>query len=179
MVIFFIMKIKKVILLLVSIEFIYSAEISDIKLRFYEDDLFLSFRVDEAFTQKVIDRVRSGLETNFIYKIHISKDRNFWRDKVLIKKDIISTAKFDVIKKQYNLTRKIDNQIVESSFTDSEKEMRLWMTHISEVKISLLSVLKKESRYYLRVKGILLKRSLLKIVPSNLSTKWKRKDFIY
>ncbi len=158
---------------------IYSAEISDILLDFKEDDLILSFNAEEVFVKDVEDRIKSGLEVVFRYEICIRKPKKYFKDPILFKKILTTHVQFDPFKNQYKLIKKIDDKIVLTNITDSEKEMRLWMTSFSNLKFSLLSVLKKGSRYYIAIKGDFLSSSFFFMIPTGVKADWKKKEFIF
>lgn len=158
---------------------LFSAEISNISVSFKEDDMMLSFSAEEVFVDDVENRIKSGLEVIFRYEICIKKPKRFFRDSVLLKKVLTTHVQYDPFKNQYKLMKKIDDKMVETKITDSEKEMRLWMTSFSNLRFLLLSVLKKGSKYYVSIRGNFLSSSFFFLIPSGVKADWKRKDFVF
>lgn len=158
---------------------LFSAEISNLSVSFKEDDMILSFRADEVFVEDVENRIKSGLEVIFRYEICIKKPKRFLRDSVLLKKVLTTHVQYDPFKNQYKLMKKIDDKLVETKMTDSEKDMRLWMTSFSNLRFLLLSVLKKGSKYYVAIRGEFLSSSFFFLIPTGVKTNWKRKDFVF
>ncbi len=156
-----------------------SADISNISVSFKEDDLILSFRADEVFVEDVESRIKSGLEVVFRYEICIKKPRKLLNDPVLLRRILTTHVQYDPFKNQYKLLKKIDDKVVETKMTDSEREMRLWMTSFSNVRFLLLSVLKKGSKYYLSIKGDFLSSSFFFLIPTGVKADWKKIDFIF
>ncbi len=158
---------------------LFSAEISNVSVSFKEDDMILSFRADEVFVEDVENRIKSGLEVVFRYEICIKKPKKFLKDSVLLRKILTTHVQYDPFKNQYKLMKKIDDKLVETKMTDSEKEMRLWMTSFSNLRFLLLSVLKKGSKYYVAIKGEFLSSSFFFLIPTGVKADWKRKDFVF
>lgn len=168
------------VLLIVLLPFwLFSAEISNITVTFKEDDMILSFRADEVFVKDVDSRIKSGLEVVFRYEICIKKPRRVLNDPVLLRKVLTTHVQYDPFKNQYKLQKKIDDKMVESKMTDSEKEMRLWMTSFSNLRFLLLSVLKKGSKYYIAIKGDFLSSSFFFFIPTGVKANWKKKEFTF
>ncbi|MGQ9617821.1 MAG: DUF4390 domain-containing protein [Candidatus Aminicenantia bacterium] len=158
---------------------LFSSEITIISLNFKEDDLFLSFKAEEVFVKDVEDRIKSGLEVVFKYEICIKKHKKLLKDPVLFKKILTTHVQYDPFKNQYKLMKKIDDRVISATVTDSEKEMRLWMTSFSNLRFSLLSVLKKGSSYYLAIRGDFLTSSFFFFIPTGVRADWKKKDFLF
>jgi helix-turn-helix protein len=158
---------------------LFSAEISNINVSFKEDDMLLSFRADEVFVRDVESRIKSGLEVVFRYEICIKKPRRFLGDPVLFRKILTTHVQYDPFKNQYKLLKKIDDKVIEAKMTDSEKEMRLWMTSFSNMRFLLLSVLKKGSKYYIAIRGDFLSSSFFFLIPTGVKADWKKKDFVF
>jgi hypothetical protein len=175
------MKIFKILLLALTILTLnsFSAEISNINVSFKEDDMLLSFKADEVFVEEVESKIKSGLEVVFRYEICIKKPRKFFSDPVLFRKILTTHVQYDPFKNQYKLLKKIDDKVVEAKMTDSEKEMRLWMTSFSNMRFLLLSVLKKGSKYYIAIRGEFLSSSFFFLIPTGVKADWKRKDFVF
>lgn len=175
------MRFFKILILPIAFLFcnLFSAEISNISVTFKEDDMILSFKADEVFVKDVESRIKSGLEVVFRYEICIKKPRKFLSDPVLLKKVLTTHVQYDPFKNQYKLMKKIDDKLVETKMTDSEKEMRLWMTSFSNLRFLLLSVLKKGSKYYIAIKGDFLSSSFFFLIPTGVKTDWKKLDFIF
>jgi len=150
---------------------LFSAEISNINVSFKEDDMLLSFRADEVFVRDVESRIKSGLEVVFRYEICIKKPRRFLGDPVLFRKILTTHVQYDPFKNQY--------KVIEAKMTDSEKEMRLWMTSFSNMRFLLLSVLKKGSKYYIAIRGDFLSSSFFFLIPTGVKADWKKKDFVF
>lgn len=175
------MKFFKILILSVFFPtyYLFSAEISNITISFQEDDLILSFKADEVFVKDVESRIKSGLEVIFRYEICIKKPRRILNDPVFLRKVLTTHVQYDPFKNQYKLQKKIDDKMVESKMTDSEKEMRLWMTSFSNLRFLLLSVLKKGSKYYIAIKGDFLSSSFFFFIPTGVKADWKKKEFTF
>ncbi len=171
-------KITLLFLAFISIN-LFSAEISIISVGFKEDELILSFRAEEVFVKDVESRIKSGLEVVFRYEICIKKPRRLLNDTVLLRKILTTHVQYDPFKNQYKLLKKIDDKVVETKMTDSEREMRLWMTSFSNLRFLLLSVLKKGSKYYIAIKGDFLSSSFFFLIPTGVKADWKKMNFVF
>lgn len=114
----------------------------------FDGERFLvSYRLEEAFTPEVEERVHSGIPVKFKHRLEIKLKRGFpaMTDKVLSRVVVESGVKYDTLTRRYELWRTIEQRPrkkgrepaseEQRKATDSLEEMRAWMTTLSQVPL--------------------------------------------
>ena len=86
------------------------AAISDLAVRVDGNRALVSFRLDDAFDQRFIERVQSGLPTGFTYRLELLKDRKRWYDRALEDTTLQIAAMYDAISREYLVNTKLGRQ---------------------------------------------------------------------
>jgi hypothetical protein len=134
-----------------------------------------SFRLDGAFDQYVLDTIASGLPVAFQYRVEVLQNRAMWTDLLQLRRNVKVTVDFDSLTSQYQLTREVDGQVVDSASTDRPEDMRRWMTQVTALDLgSLPEATESAGRRTLRVKCRLLSRFSFFFFPRAVETKWAR-----
>ncbi|MDM8541716.1 DUF4390 domain-containing protein [Desulfococcaceae bacterium HSG9] len=158
---------------------------SNINVTNTRDHLLIYLTVKGAFTEKIEKAILSGVPTTFSYVITLDKVRDLWFDQQIVDLKITHTIRYNIIKKEFIITRssKKGDPIVTQSLNDARKRL----CEIDNLKIVELSKLEKGSRYQIRAKAELSKLTLpfyLHYILFFLSlwdfeTDWHTVDFIY
>lgn len=135
-----------------------TALIENIKLANTRDDLLTYFDVKQAFSDKIVEAVQSGIPTTFSFYVTLYKTDGSWFDKKVSDIQIKSTLKYDPLKKEYTVIRrwKEDKETLTQSFENAKS----LMTEIDNLKIIGLKHLVKGDKYQLRIKAELDKVTL-------------------
>ena len=149
------------------------AEVTDLRTDLSGDRYLVTFRIDGAFPEEVEERIASGLETRFRHRIRVYRKRTGWFDKVLWETVATTTVNYDSLTSQYTLTRFLDGQLRDTSFTGDPEEMRRWMTVLEGIPVGGIEDLAGEGKYFVRVKSNLRSRFFLFFIPVNWNTKWE------
>jgi len=161
------------------------AFIKDIKTQIKQDYLLISFRVTDCFTEKMIQAIKNGVNTRFVYRIRLYKVRKWWKDKKIADIKVSHTIHYDSIKKVYNLKLSEGNP-KEIPVKDLEEAKKI-LAQISNLKVIDIKELKREERYQIRVKAELdkirlplhLHYVLFFLSLWNFDTDWYKVNFIY
>lgn len=119
-----------------------------------------SILFDEGFNRDITHAIQSGVETTFIYKIELKKDRLMWFDKRLLRLLVKKVIKYDTLKKEYNcIERQVGNKkevIKETShiFNDISKATE-WLSHLNEISLDTKRhvLMNLKGKYNIRVKA--------------------------
>ncbi len=110
-----------------------AAGIHNLKASFKQEVLRVSYTVEGAFTPAVQERLVSASTIRFVHRIRVYRRRPlFFGGRVLAERNIETSVRYDNLTRQYALTRIVDGAPVESTTTESEQEMRRFMTEIEE-----------------------------------------------
>ncbi len=161
------------------------AFIKDIKTQIKEDALLISFRVTDCFTDKMIQAIKNGVNTRFVYLIRLYKVRRWWKDKKIADIKVCHTIHYDSIKKVYHLRLSEENK-KRMPIKDLEEAKKI-LARISDLRIIDIKELKKDQEYQIRVKAELdkirlplhLHYILFFLSLWNFDTDWYKVNFIY
>ena len=149
------------------------------------DDLLVYLSVDGAFTKKIEDAVKNGVQTSFSFFVQLYRTRSLWGEQEMADLTITHTIKYNSLKKEYAVSRSWDSNspVVLQSF-DAAKRL---MTDIDSLKIIPLALLEKGKRYQVQAKAKLsritlpyhLHNVLFFLSLWDFETDWYTIDFIY
>ncbi|HKY33766.1 MAG TPA: DUF4390 domain-containing protein [Candidatus Polarisedimenticolia bacterium] len=139
-------------------------------------DLYASFSVRDAFDEDVRERLASGLPVEFTHYVEVARRRALWFDKTVLRKTITTTVTFDTLTRQYSLSKKVNDEVAETSVAVNEADMERWMTRLDQVRLGDPALMEglEEGSLYIRVKSRLVRRFVLLFIPWDVETGWER-----
>jgi len=106
----------------------------------------VSYRVVNSLSEETLERIHSGIPVSFDHKIDIIEPRGFWlpsRETARIQ--IKTRVEYDSLTRRYNLIRTLQVRtekrwhppppVQQRLETQSEEEMRAWMTVFEEIPV--------------------------------------------
>ena len=106
----------------------------------------VSYRVVNSLSEETMERIQSGIPVSFLHKIEIFEPRGFWLPaRETARLHIETRVEYDSLTRRYNLFRtsqvKTEKRwhppppVEERLETQSDEEMRAWMTVFDEIQI--------------------------------------------
>jgi hypothetical protein len=159
------------------------ASLQDIVLDSKNENLTLSFKLENAFPEEMKAVILNGTSITFTFFVVLREVKDFWLDRKIVDIKIDHLLKYDVLKKEFVIKRSWE--IDEVSITKSFVEAQHLMDVISSLKILPLSWLENGNRYQIAIKAELSKanlplnlRSVMFFSPSwGFETDWYILDF--
>ena len=151
-----------------------SPSITGLNVEIRDGAVLASFRLAGALDSETRARIASGLETTFDYRVELVRRRRFWPDARIRQHRILTSAKFDSLSRQYELTLKLDGEIERSTTTDRAEEMEQWLTVVNEISLGMTSELLPHLEYAVKVKADFPPRFVLLFIPWDRDTAWVR-----
>jgi hypothetical protein len=139
--------------------------------RDYGDALDVSFRVENAFDERIEEKLESGLEISFRHQVAVRRHRTWWVERGVIQKKVFTTAIRDNLSGVYTLKRVVNEGIVETSTTSDLEEVRTFLTEVRDIPLELPDWLPRDQRTELRVRSHLETRFWL-FFPYPYDTSW-------
>jgi len=139
-------------------------------------DIYASFSLQGAFTDEIREEISAGLPVTFTYYLEVARRRPFWFDKTLVSKTVSTTVTYDTLTHQYSLSKKVNDEVTDTSVAVSDSEMQRWMTSIERVRLADPTDLGdvEKDPIYVRVKSRLQKRFVLFFIPWGVGTRWEK-----
>jgi hypothetical protein len=156
-----------------------AAEIVDLVPVIRGDGILVSFRVEDAFSDDIVQAIETGLEVSFRYNVELKRVRRVWLDEKAASRRIRTTVAYDNLTKRYSMTREIDGEIDVTKVVDNPEAMRRFMTTVESLMLFDVSSMEKNEEYYLRVNGVMKDRNVLLLIPWDVGADWREAHFTY
>ena len=159
------------------------ASLRDIVLDSNNENLTLSFKLENAFPAEMKEVMLNGTPITFTFFVVLREIKDFWLDRKIVDIKIDHLLKYNVLKKEFVIKRSWE--IDEVSITNSFVEAQHLMAVISSLKILPFSWLENGNHYQIAIKAELSKanlplnlRSVMFFSPSwGFETDWYILDF--
>ncbi|MEM7052755.1 MAG: DUF4390 domain-containing protein [Acidobacteriota bacterium] len=133
----------------------------------------LDFHLANAFDERFLERLRSGLPTGFVYQMELLKDRKRWYDRPLRRNSLQVVAMYDAVSREYLVNTKLDGKLVESRMVKELEDLEDEMTKVFDLPAFALDNLPRSWRLLVRVRAELGSKTILSIIPSTIHTDWR------
>ena len=134
------------------------ASLRDIVLDSNNENLTLSFKLENSFPAEMKEVILNGTPITFTFFVVLREIKDFWPDRKIVDIKIDHLLKYNVLKKEFVIKRSWE--IDEVSITKSFVEAQHLMAVISSLKILPFSWLENGSRYQIAIKAELSKANL-------------------
>jgi hypothetical protein len=118
-----------------------------------DDQVLVSFTLNDGFTDEVRAAIRSGLKTTFSYGIELRMDVPGWVDRTIGTATATSSVEYDNLTRRYTVVRVIDGRTEETRVTEDENLVRQWLTNLQRLPLFKTYVLEANREYYVRVQA--------------------------
>ncbi|HSM50287.1 MAG TPA: DUF4390 domain-containing protein [Thermoanaerobaculia bacterium] len=133
----------------------------------------VSFRLAEAFDERVRERLAAGLPTGFTYEIELLRDRKRWWDAGLVEASLEVAAMYNALSRDYLLNFKRDGRLVESRTVRELADLERAMTEVGGLAaFSVPDGVRGRKRLLVRVRAKLGAGTVLGFIPTERETAW-------
>jgi hypothetical protein len=145
------------------------------------DRVEVSYRVVDAFDEETLEKIRSGIPVTFKHRIEVLGQRPFaLAPRKNLGRAVVETrVSYDALTRRYSLTRVYELRgphkkqapppVEESSVTESDAEMRAWMTRLDGVEVYDPAGPLADDTLKVRVESTLGRHYVMWIFPARLS----------
>ena len=129
--------------------------------------LFVSFVLEDGFTDDVRAVIKSGLRTTFVYTVELRMVVPGWIDRTIATTTVSQSAEYDNLTRRHTLQRTIDGRVDQKASRVVEEEERIvreHMTTFTQLPLFRNTRLEPNRDYYVRVRA--------RAYPSNGSFLW-------
>jgi hypothetical protein len=139
----------------------------------HDDSVSVAFRLEQAFDrEEIIQALRSGLPTVFVFEIDMIRRRRNWFDSMVASSRIEVVATYNSLTREYLLNYRRDRKLVSSETVRDFEQLRERMTQIREERLFPLAG-RNPGRMRIRARAILDREYLFYIVPRPVATEWE------
>jgi hypothetical protein len=111
----------------------------------FQDKVLVFAVVENAFTEKMEEAVKSGITATFSFIVTLEGDGTMWFDETIAEKEETHTLTYDPLKGQYAVTRSWENDT--PFLTASFEEARIRMCKIEGMRLTRTKKLEKGATY--------------------------------
>jgi hypothetical protein len=126
--------------------------ISKISVHTEKELITLDAELIDAFTEKILEAIESGVAMTFTYKIELLKQASVFGDEVVSQNKVTQTVQYNTLKEVYEFTSRGKN-INRKVSTKSDERYKQLMLTIKGIPIAHVFKLDPEEKYYARVKA--------------------------
>ena len=126
--------------------------IANLVIEITNTDILVSANLIRGFSRTTEEDIQNGIPKDLFYYLLLKRRQPLWFDEEMISKTIKYTVKYDLLKKQYLVTRRVDG-IVQQEVTEDLMAMKRLISTINHVKIADIRVLNDKDSYYISVKA--------------------------
>jgi hypothetical protein len=115
----------------------------------YNNQVVVSFELNDAYDESVRDAIASGLRTSFTYTLELRTPA--WIDRTIGTTIVTTTDQYDNLTRRHTLTRTVDGRVDEVLVTEDNAAVKTWLTKLSRVPVADVAQLDPARDYYVRV----------------------------
>jgi hypothetical protein len=153
-----------------------ASEITDVRTELAGDTLFASWRLTGAFTEDVVDRIKSGMELQFKFILRLNRVRDNFVDKKISEKTLITSVRYSNLTRSFFLVRILEGTVIENDVVEQEEAMIQWLTVFDRVEVFNYRDLTVPGTYYVRLRAELTNKNFLLFFPWSRGTKWTNSE---
>jgi hypothetical protein len=118
-----------------------------------DDQVLVSFRLTDVFTEEVRAAIHSGLTITFVYDVELRRSATLWLDRTIESSRVIATVKYDPVARKYLVTRRADGRLERPETLEREEVAREWLTEFDKLPLFSSRTLEPNAEYYVRVRA--------------------------
>ena len=129
-----------------------------------DGNVLISFQMSDGFTEEVRAAIHSGLKTTFTYNIDLRTRVAAWLDRTIGSAVVSTSVHYDNLTRRHTVVRTLDGRVQEAQVTDSDDQVRQWVTTLDRLPLFRSSNLEPNREYYVQVRA--------EVRPRNVSFLW-------
>jgi hypothetical protein len=115
-------------------------------------EVVVSAELIRWYNDTIKEDLNNGIPKDLYYYLLLKKRQPGWFDEEIVSKTIKHTIKYDVLKKQFSITTRMDGQTSQKTVESFEETADL-ISRIDHVKITTVKRMKTRHTYYISVKA--------------------------
>jgi len=116
-----------------------------------DNQVLVSFTLNDAYNEAVQEAIASGLRTTFTYELELRTVVPGWIDRTIARTVVATSDQYDNLTRRHTLTRTVDGRIEEVTVAEDQETVKNWLTQWSRVPVCDTSKLDATRDYYVRI----------------------------
>ena len=135
--------------------------------------LELTFALLDGFDDELLERIRTGLPSGYVFDIRLLRDRKRWFDVQIDSSRLEVVASYDAVTREYLVNTKQDGALIESRVVRDEQELERALTRFEGVPLFTLEGGGDRRRLLIRMRAEIDSANLLFFIPRRVATPWR------
>lgn len=149
------------------------ARIADFAVDVEEQQVLVSFRLEDAFDEDLRRRLDSGLATGIVYDFALVRKRPLWFNKTVARGKLQVSAMYNAVSREYLVNYKHDGALIDSRVVREADELYAAMSRFE--RLAVLSLAGRKGELTVKVRAELGTGSLLFFIPTLRTTDWEER----
>ncbi len=133
----------------------------------------VSFALTEGFNEDLLERIRAGLPSGYVFDIRLLRDRKRWFDVQIDSSRLEVVASYDAVTREYLVNTKQDGKLIESRVVRDEQELERALTRFDAVPVFSLGEGGDRRRLLVRMRAEIDSTNFLFFIPRRVATAWR------
>jgi hypothetical protein len=133
----------------------------------------VSFALIDGFNEELLERIRAGLPSGYVFDLRLVRDRKRWFDVQIDSSRLEVVASYDAVTREYLVNTKQDGKLIESKIVRDDRELERALTQFEAVPIFTLEGGGGRRRLLLRMRAEIDSANLLFFIPRRVATPWR------
>ncbi len=126
--------------------------IADLSVAFHEGEIQVNARLQKGFQESFKGDIHNGIQKDVFFYILLKRRQALWMDEEVISRTVKYTVKYDILKKQYLVKVRKEDNTIEQKVGEFDV-LRNLISEIKNVNIGPVSFLDPDETYYVSVKA--------------------------
>jgi hypothetical protein len=132
----------------------------------------VSLALADAFDDRFVERLDSGLPTGIVYRFELLRDRKRWWDQKLAGTTLEVVALYDAVRREYTVNYRLGGELVESRTVRDRADLAAAMIRVGRAPVFTLEGYPRSDRLLIRARAELGAGNLLSFIPTEVRTDW-------
>jgi hypothetical protein len=134
----------------------------------------VSWELRQAFSEEMLERIRTGLPTGYLYQFRLDRDRKRWFDASLATASLQVVAMYNAVTSEYLVNYKLDGELIESRVVRNQADLERALTGFQRIPIFDLEDVAGTDLMLVRARADLGPKTGFLFLPTRATTGWHR-----
>lgn len=117
----------------------------------HDDEVLVSFELNDAYNDDVKAAISSGLKTTFTYDVDLRMAVAAWFNRSIASVTVTTSDQYDNLTRRHTMERIVDGRVIDTITTDDEAVVKTWLTSVSRMPLCKTSKLDPNRDYYVQI----------------------------
>jgi hypothetical protein len=133
----------------------------------------VSFALIDGFDEQLLERIRTGLPSGYVFDFRLLRDRKRWFDVQIDSSRLQVVAMYNAVTREYLVNTKQDGKLIESRVIRDEQELERALTRFEAVPVFTLDSNGGRRRLMVRMRAEIESATFLFFIPRRVATSWR------